>query len=76
MGAIATVDFLQVCLLPLHTPSMVNMYHQQLSYCVVQYVEKEVETATHILKVGINGYLGRFLVFTPCILLLLLLSGR
>lgn len=46
-----TVDFLQVCLLPLHTPSIVSMYHQQLSYCVVQYVEKEAETATHILKV-------------------------
>ncbi|CAN0015862.1 unnamed protein product [Pylaiella littoralis] len=44
------VDFLQVCLLPLHTPTMVNMYHQQLSYCVVQYVEKEADTATHILK--------------------------
>eukprot|EP00903_Cladosiphon_okamuranus_P015578 g14383.t1 len=44
------VDFLQVCLLPLHTPSMVNIYHQQLSYCVVQYVEKEADTATHILK--------------------------
>ena len=44
------MDFLQVCLLPLHTPSMVNIYHQQLSYCVVQYVEKEANTATHILK--------------------------
>ncbi|CAM9263652.1 unnamed protein product [Ectocarpus sp. 8 AP-2014] len=44
------VDFLQVCLLPLHTPTMVNIYHQQLSYCVVQYVEKEADTATHILK--------------------------
>lgn len=31
---------------------MVNIYHQQLSYCVVQYVEKESGTATHILKVG------------------------
>lgn len=29
---------------------MVNIYHQQLSYCVVQYVEKEADTATHILK--------------------------
>ena len=33
---------------------MVNMYHQQLSYCVVQYVEKESGTATHILKVGLT----------------------
>ncbi|CAN0450176.1 unnamed protein product, partial [Discosporangium mesarthrocarpum] len=44
------VDFLERCLLPLHTPPCVNLYHQQLNYCVVQYVEKDTETARLILK--------------------------
>ena len=34
------VFFLTKALLPLHKPRSVKLYHQQLSYCVVQYVEK------------------------------------
>ena len=39
------LNFLQKALVPLHKPKCVNLYHQQLSYCVTQYVEKDPATA-------------------------------
>jgi serine/threonine-protein phosphatase 2A regulatory subunit B' len=41
------VLFLTKALLPLHKPRVVRLYHQQLSYCVVQYVEK-VSSSSHL----------------------------
>mmetsp|Transcript_6751 Transcript_6751/g.9446 ORF Transcript_6751/g.9446 Transcript_6751/m.9446 type:complete len:592 (-) Transcript_6751:419-2194(-) len=44
------LHFLQTALIPLHVPKCVNLYHQQLSYCVIQFVEKDPDTAVPILK--------------------------
>jgi len=41
--------FLQRALIPLHMPKCVGLYHQQLSYCIVQYMEKDPTTAVPIL---------------------------
>jgi len=46
------LQFLVRALIPLHKPKCVAMYHQQLSYCIIQYVEKDADTATPIL----NGF--------------------
>jgi len=46
------IQFLVRALIPLHKPKCVGLYHQQLSYCVIQYVEKDADTATLIL----NGF--------------------
>ena len=43
--------FLQKALIPLHKPKCVSLYHQQLSYCIVQYVEKDPETVMPVLRV-------------------------
>eukprot|EP01138_Halocafeteria_seosinensis_P001864 gb/GECG01001907.1/.p1 GENE.gb/GECG01001907.1/~~gb/GECG01001907.1/.p1 ORF type:complete len:516 (+),score=74.21 gb/GECG01001907.1/:1-1548(+) len=43
-------DFLQNAIMPLHRPKSIANYHQQLSYCVTQFIEKESETASTILK--------------------------
>lgn len=42
--------FLQRALLPLHKPKCVGAYHQQLSYCVTQFVEKDPKLAEAVLK--------------------------
>ena len=42
--------FLQRCLLPLHKPKGVAAYHQQLSYCVTQFCEKEPKLAEPIVR--------------------------
>eukprot|EP00982_Pelagococcus_subviridis_P009908 30957-Pelagococcus_subviridis.AAC.14 len=42
--------FLQRALLPLHKPKCVAMYHQQLSYCVTQFVEKDPRLADTVLR--------------------------
>ncbi|CAB1117570.1 unnamed protein product [Ectocarpus sp. CCAP 1310/34] len=42
--------FLQKALIPLHKPKCVSLYHQQLSYCIVQYVEKDPETVMPVLR--------------------------
>ena len=47
-----TPKFLVRALIPLHKPKCVSLYHQQLSYCIIQYVEKDPETAIAIL----NGF--------------------
>lgn len=39
------VVFLKRALIPLHRPKCVALYHQQLSYCITQYVEKDPNTA-------------------------------
>jgi len=44
------VQFLQRALIPLHKPKCVSMYHQQLSYCIVQYVEKDADTGVPVLQ--------------------------
>ncbi|KAG5190999.1 protein phosphatase 2A regulatory B subunit [Tribonema minus] len=43
------VVFLRRALLPLHKPRAVKQYHQHLSYCVVQYVEKDADTVIPVV---------------------------
>ena len=50
------LQFLVRALIPLHKPKCVSLYHQQLSYCIIQYVEKDPETAISIL----NGFFHDF----------------
>ncbi|KAL6754337.1 protein phosphatase 2A regulatory B subunit [Haematococcus lacustris] len=42
--------FLSRALMPLHKPKCVAMYHQQLAYCVTQFVEKDSKLAEPVLK--------------------------
>jgi len=44
------LNFLVRALVPLHKPKCVNLYHQQLSYCVTQYVEKDPDTSITIVQ--------------------------
>lgn len=41
--------FLMKALLPLHKPKSVGMYHQQLSYCVSQFAEKDPKLAEVVI---------------------------
>ncbi|CAN6471949.1 unnamed protein product [Victoria cruziana] len=41
--------FLVRGLIPLHKPKCVSMYHQQLSYCVTQFVEKDFKLADTVI---------------------------
>jgi len=43
-------SFLTRALMPLHKPKCVAMYHQQLSYCVTQFVEKDPKLAEPVLR--------------------------
>lgn len=43
-------QFLMKALLPLHKVHHVSMYHQQLSYCVTQFVEKDPKLAEQVLS--------------------------
>jgi serine/threonine-protein phosphatase 2A regulatory subunit B' len=43
------LQFLERALVPLHKPTCVALYHQQLSYCVTQYVEKDPDTSMKIV---------------------------
>jgi len=43
------VRFLTHSLIPLHRPACLVLYHQQLSYCVTQYVEKDPNTGISIV---------------------------
>ena len=43
-------QFLMRALLPLHKVRYVGMYHQQLSYCVTQFVEKDPKLAKQVLE--------------------------
>ncbi|KAK4488788.1 hypothetical protein RD792_004577 [Penstemon davidsonii] len=42
--------FLVRTLIPLHKPKCLAMYHQQLSYCITQYVEKDCKLADIIVR--------------------------
>eukprot|EP00850_Spirogloea_muscicola_P013352 SM000090S24314 [mRNA] locus=s90:285570:287583:- [translate_table: standard] len=42
--------FLVRALIPLHKPKCVSMYHQQLSYCITQFVEKDSKLADTVIK--------------------------
>ncbi|KAI9116807.1 hypothetical protein K1719_012173 [Acacia pycnantha] len=42
--------FLVRALIPLHKPKCVAMYHQQLSYCIAQFVEKDVKLADTVIR--------------------------
>uniref|UniRef100_A0A1D1ZIY9 Serine/threonine protein phosphatase 2A regulatory subunit n=1 Tax=Anthurium amnicola TaxID=1678845 RepID=A0A1D1ZIY9_9ARAE len=42
--------FLVRALIPLHKPKSIAMYHQQLSYCITQFVEKDHKLADTVLR--------------------------
>ncbi|XP_062212050.1 serine/threonine protein phosphatase 2A 57 kDa regulatory subunit B' beta isoform-like isoform X2 [Phragmites australis] len=42
--------FLARVLIPLHKPKSVGIYHQQLSYCIVQFVEKDYKLADTVIR--------------------------
>ncbi|XP_029126857.1 serine/threonine protein phosphatase 2A 57 kDa regulatory subunit B' beta isoform isoform X1 [Cajanus cajan] len=42
--------FLARALLPLHKPKPVAVYHQQLSYCIAQFVEKDFKLADTVIR--------------------------
>ncbi|GBG79968.1 hypothetical protein CBR_g30230 [Chara braunii] len=42
--------FLVRALLPLHKPKCVAIYHQQLSYCITQFVEKDCKLADTVVR--------------------------
>lgn len=42
--------FLVRALIPLHKVKCVNMYHRQLSYCVTQFVEKDLKLADTVIR--------------------------
>ncbi|KAL6223965.1 hypothetical protein ACLB2K_002822 [Fragaria x ananassa] len=42
--------FLWRALIPLHKPKSVGIYHQQLTYCVVQFIEKDPKLASTVIK--------------------------
>lgn len=42
--------FLIRALIPLHKPKCLAMYHQQLSYCIIQFVEKDSKLADIVIR--------------------------
>ncbi|XAR52324.1 hypothetical protein NMG60_11020319 [Bertholletia excelsa] len=42
--------FLVRALIPLHKPKSITPYHQQLSYCIVQFVEKDYKLADTVIR--------------------------
>ncbi|XP_071727100.1 serine/threonine protein phosphatase 2A 59 kDa regulatory subunit B' zeta isoform-like [Rutidosis leptorrhynchoides] len=42
--------FLTRALIPLHKPKCLSMYHQQLSYCITQFVEKDYVLADTVIR--------------------------
>ncbi|EPS59388.1 hypothetical protein M569_15419, partial [Genlisea aurea] len=42
--------FLVRTLIPLHKPKYLAMYHQQLSYCITQFVEKDFKLADTVIR--------------------------
>ncbi|KAL3526338.1 hypothetical protein ACH5RR_010994 [Cinchona calisaya] len=42
--------FLVRALIPLHKPKCIPMYHQQLSYCIAQFVEKDCKLADTVIR--------------------------
>ncbi|KAK6918829.1 Protein phosphatase 2A, regulatory B subunit, B56 [Dillenia turbinata] len=47
--------FLVRALIPLHKPKCASLYHQQLSYCITQFVEKDFKLADTVIR-GILKY--------------------
>lgn len=47
--------FLVRALIPLHKPKSVSTYHQQLSYCIIQFVEKDFKLSDTVIR-GILRY--------------------
>ncbi|KAL8538697.1 hypothetical protein ACS0TY_000639 [Phlomoides rotata] len=47
--------FLVRALIPLHKPKCVQLYHQQLSYCITQFVEKDYRLADAVIR-GVLKY--------------------
>lgn len=43
------LEFLEKALMPLHRPKALASYHQQLAYCVMQYIEKDPQTAAVVV---------------------------
>ncbi|KAJ7972334.1 Serine/threonine protein phosphatase 2A regulatory subunit [Quillaja saponaria] len=42
--------FLVRALIPLHKPKPISIYHQQLSYCITQFVEKDYKLADTVIR--------------------------
>ncbi|KAL0377342.1 UNVERIFIED_CONTAM: Serine/threonine protein phosphatase 2A regulatory subunit B' theta isoform [Sesamum radiatum] len=42
--------FLVRALIPLHKPKCIPMYHQQLTYCITQFVEKDCKLADTVIR--------------------------
>ncbi|KAI3981804.1 hypothetical protein MKX01_027789 [Papaver californicum] len=42
--------FLVRALIPLHKPKCIAMYHQQLSYCITQFLEKDCKLADTVIR--------------------------
>ncbi|XP_057501368.1 serine/threonine protein phosphatase 2A 57 kDa regulatory subunit B' alpha isoform-like [Actinidia eriantha] len=42
--------FLVRALIPLHKPKPIALYHQQLSYCIIQFVEKDCKLADTVIR--------------------------
>lgn len=42
--------FLVRALIPLHKPKCMGMYHQQLSYCITQFIEKDCKLADTVIR--------------------------
>nr|GEZ55123.1 serine/threonine protein phosphatase 2A 57 kDa regulatory subunit B' beta isoform-like [Tanacetum cinerariifolium] len=42
--------FLMRALIPLHKPKPIAMYHQQLAYCIIQFVEKDNKLADTVIR--------------------------
>ncbi|MED6217338.1 hypothetical protein PIB30_016742 [Stylosanthes scabra] len=42
--------FLWRALLPLHKPKSIGIYHQQLTYCIVQFIDKDQRLASSVIK--------------------------
>ncbi|KAL5975075.1 hypothetical protein ACLOJK_031751 [Asimina triloba] len=42
--------FLVRALIPLHKPKPISVYHQQLSYCITQFVEKDCKLAVTVIR--------------------------
>lgn len=42
--------FLVRALVPLHKPKSISIYHQQLSYCITQFVEKDYKLADTVIR--------------------------
>ena len=49
------IDFMTLCLIPLHKPPGLAAYHEQLSYCITQFVEKDRRLAANVIK-GLLAY--------------------